>query len=97
MKHRKKIIIFPAIFAYLILIIQSFAATTQPVIRYAVIAGSNFGGDKERLKYAVSDAESISKVFSELGGLSDENIIMLKEPDPGELLSAFAKIKKAIN
>ena len=57
--------------------------TTKAVTkRFAVAVGSNYGGkDRVRLKYGVSDAESILEVFGELGGVSQEDCLLLVEPD----------------
>ncbi len=50
--------------------------------RFAMIVGSNDGGkDRTRLKYAVSDARSILEVVHKIGGVSEDDGILLVEPD----------------
>jgi len=50
--------------------------------RFGIFIGSNNGGrDRVRLRYAVSDASSVSKVFNEMGGIADEDTILLVEPN----------------
>ena len=50
--------------------------------RFAIAVGSNSGGkDRVKLKYGVSDAESILEVFEELGGVPQEDCLLLVEPD----------------
>jgi len=57
------------------------AAADGSTRRFGIFVGSNNGG-KERvtLRYAVSDAVSISKVFSEMGGIAIEDSVLLVEP-----------------
>ncbi|MCJ8311516.1 MAG: caspase family protein [Saccharospirillaceae bacterium] len=70
---------------------------TQGVKRYAVIAGSNSGGQQRiTLKYADDDAQSFSDVFTSLGGLEDQNNHLLLEPTIDELLSAIQNVNKKI-
>jgi len=82
----------------LILVGQATASTDNGVIRYAVIAGVNNGGqDRVQLKFATKDAESIYSVFTSLGGLPPENTNLLIEPDAEQLLSAIDDIKRRVS
>ncbi len=64
------------------------------VIRYAVIAGVNNGGnDRIQLRYATTDAESIASVFTSLGGVSHNNQTLLLEPNSNEILDAIESVK----
>ncbi|MDR1836692.1 MAG: caspase family protein [Treponema sp.] len=49
--------------------------------RFGIFIGSNNGGrDRIALRYAVSDARSISNVFFEMGGIASEDSVLLVEP-----------------
>ncbi len=65
--------------------------------RFAIFAGSNDGGsERVRLEYAETDALSMYEVLSEIGGLSDQNTIIINDPDSNVLLNAFAEMKTII-
>ncbi|MDH5386387.1 MAG: caspase family protein, partial [Candidatus Aminicenantes bacterium] len=50
--------------------------------RYAVVIGANDGGkNRVKLRYAVSDAESFLSVLEELGGVLEEDSLLLQDPD----------------
>jgi hypothetical protein len=50
--------------------------------RYALVIGANDGGkDRVKLRYAVSDAESFLSVLEELGGVLEEDSLLLQDPD----------------
>jgi len=54
--------------------------------RFGIFIGSNNGGkDRVTLRYAVSDARSISNVFSQMGGISSEDSVFLVEPNIREI------------
>lgn len=70
--------------------------------RFGVFVGANNGGPKRTiLRYAVSDARSIAKVFKEMGGVDNNNMLLLIEPDKKRLIKAISdthnKIKKINN
>jgi hypothetical protein len=61
-----------------------------PLQRFALVVGANKGGgDRRTLKYAVTDAERFERVMVDLGGVSPENAIVLKEPHVRDVLAAF--------
>jgi Caspase domain len=65
-------------------------AAAGPLSRYTLVVGANNGGaDRPRLQYAVSDAERFARVMVELGGVAQENEILLREPTVGELLDSL--------
>ncbi len=50
--------------------------------RYAVIMGVNDGGkDRVKLRYAIADAKAMSQVLQDLGGVMEEDSLLLLEPD----------------
>ena len=50
--------------------------------RFAVVIGANDGGkDRVKLRYAVSDAKSFLSVLEELGGVLEEDSLLLQDPD----------------
>ena len=49
--------------------------------RFGIFIGSNHGGrDRVTLRYAVSDARALSRIFGSMGGITDEDNILLIEP-----------------
>jgi hypothetical protein len=65
--------------------------------RFAIAVGSNCGGkDRVKLKYGVSDAESILKVFEELGGVAREDSLLLVEPDIKTFYTEIGKFQVKI-
>lgn len=67
------------------------------VRRFALIIGSNDGG-RERLplRYALTDAESVVRVFSELGGVAPEDRIFLRNPDIATVRASFGGLSRMI-
>ena len=58
-----------------------FGAADGSTRRFGIFIGSNNGGrERVTLRYAVSDAVSVSKVFSEMGGIAVEDSVLLVEP-----------------
>lgn len=65
--------------------------------RYAIVVGANDGGPgRIRLKYAISDAGQFMGVLTNLGGVPEENSILLYDPDMRNFASAFRKIRKMV-
>ncbi|MDA3899584.1 MAG: caspase family protein [Spirochaetes bacterium] len=74
---------------------QMFASTTK---RYAFIIGANNGGnDRVLLKYAVSDAASFRSVMTSIGGINDEDVFVLYNPDPRNYYSSLGRLVQKIN
>ncbi len=63
--------------------------------RFALLVGANDGGsERERLRYAETDAELFSKALGELGGVSSRDRLLLSDPDPATLERAFVELAK---
>lgn len=62
------------------------AALLQPALaaerRYAVVVGANLGGaDQEPLRFAERDAQRAAAVLEDLGGVHQEDMVLLLAPD----------------
>lgn len=69
-----------------------------PVERFALYVASNDGGEKrENLKYASSDARKLAKTMSEIGGISEDNSLILTDPSRKDIDNAFMAVKAAID
>lgn len=67
----------------LLLLCATALAATQ---RFALVAGANDGGpDRPVLRYAVSDAEEMAGVLTELGGVAPEDALVLVQPERSDL------------
>jgi hypothetical protein len=63
-----------------------YGAVENSTKRFGLFIGSNNGGrDRTALRYAVSDARTVSGVFSEMGGIGAEDSILLVEPTIREI------------
>lgn len=70
---------------------QATAAPAQVVERYAVLAGASEGGPgRTKLRYALKDARTVSRVLDELGGVPLSQQIRLEEPNKRALLDAIS-------
>ncbi|HZH03161.1 MAG TPA: caspase family protein, partial [Myxococcaceae bacterium] len=61
----------------------SLAATPAPQTRrFALIAGANEGGaGRIALRYAASDARAVARVFETLGGVAEQDRLLLLQPN----------------
>jgi len=67
------------------------------VKRYVVAVGANSGGKaRARLKYAVSDAQALARVFEELGGVAPEDILLLLDPDVRTFYTEMGRLEERI-
>jgi hypothetical protein len=74
---------------------SSNQATTK---RFAMVVGANNGGpDRVQLKYAVSDAKSLLKVLKDMGGVTQDDCILLADPDRKTLFLEMKKLGEKIN
>jgi hypothetical protein len=65
--------------------------------RFALAVGANNGGkDRVHLQYAVSDAEAILKVFQDLGGVEEDDFLLLEEPDVRTFYTEMGKLQSRI-
>lgn len=66
-------------------------AEQLPVERYALyIASNNGGAGRETLRYAETDARTLSRTMAEIGGIKPENSIILASPTTRDINDAFA-------
>jgi len=76
----------------------SGSAEAKNIRRFALIAGANNGGpERVLLRYAVSDADTMMNVLKSIGGVSDNDGILLINPDRRNFISAMSKIKSEID
>lgn len=69
----------------------------QPTRRFGIFIGSNNGGrERIMLRYAVSDAKSVSRVFSVMGGIAEKDNILLVEPTVREVNRQLDNIAKIV-
>ena len=83
------VICFVCLAALLMLASKANASEGQGPIaidRYVFAVSANNGGkDRPKLRYAESDARSFANVLSQMGGVSKQNIMMVKEPKVADL------------
>lgn len=73
------------------------SAEAKTIRRFAVVVGANNGGpDRVKLKYAVSDADSMMNVLKSIGGVSDSDGLLLTDPDRRSFISAMNKVRNEI-
>lgn len=91
------------ILSLMILLASSFAFAKEGnesagVERYAIYIGSNIGGkNNQRLLYAGSDAISFQKTMSEIGGISQQNSILLLDPTKDDVDNAMQTISALVD
>ncbi len=72
-------------------------AKLDTIRRFALVIGANNGGpEREILKYAISDANSLMIVLNRLGGVMKEDGLSLFEPDRRAFESTVRKLYKNI-
>jgi hypothetical protein len=65
--------------------------------RFAMAVGANNGGkDRVLLHYAVSDAQAILTVLEELGGVEEDDILLLEEPDVHTFYTEIGRLQSKI-
>lgn len=73
----------------------TFAEENKNLKRFGIFVGANKGGaGREILQYASNDAESIRRVFVEMGGLGEGDGRLLIQPTGKELLAELAKMRE---
>jgi hypothetical protein len=66
--------------------------------RYGLFIGANNGGQgRETLRYAVSDAKAVSKVFLDMGGIETQDAILLVEPSVREINQQIDSISQQLS
>ena len=72
-------------------------AAPSPLRRFALVAGSNDGGaGRVRLRYAATDAQAMARVLRELGGVRDEDLVLLVDPNLKDFTAALARMRQVV-
>jgi Caspase domain len=88
---------FAALFLACIALPPVNAEQPLPLRRFALVAGSNDGGEgRVRLKYAESDARSFAAVIEELGGVRSEDLVLVVSPDLARFQSALFRVQQMV-
>src|SRR6056297_2920414 len=67
--------------------------SSSGIKRFCILIGANDGGPKrETLRYAVSDALSLRKVFTTMGGIEIKDCLLQVNPKKEELLEAMVQM-----
>lgn len=86
--------------AALALLASSRPATADSaprIRRFAFLAGVNDGGaGRVRLRYATSDAQAVSKVLTELGGVNPGDLVFAADTDRNQFLGALEKLRQNV-
>lgn len=73
------------------------AAAPAAAERYAVIVGHNIGAaDEQKLRFAETDAERVSEVLGEIGGVPDENQVVLRGKSADQVRRALIATNERI-
>ncbi|MDR2759469.1 MAG: caspase family protein [Spirochaetaceae bacterium] len=81
----KKILLELSLFCFCATL-MAFGDSNVVTRRFGIFVGSNNGGlDRAALRYAVSDARAVSRVFIEMGGIDAVDSVFLIEPNLKEL------------
>jgi hypothetical protein len=73
-------------------------AVSDATRRFGVFVGSNNGGrGRTTLRYAVSDARAVSRVFMEMGGINAADSVLLIEPNVRELDRHINSLKERVD
>ncbi|MCB9740126.1 MAG: caspase family protein [Deltaproteobacteria bacterium] len=69
------------------------ASATEPLRRFALVVGSNVGGeDRATLRFANSDAEAMARVLVRFGGVAKSDLMLLRDASPDDVRSALARL-----
>ena len=73
------------------------AETAPRIRRFAFLAGVNDGGaGRVRLRYATTDAQAVSKVLVELGGVNPDDLVLAADTDRAQFLGALEKMRQSV-
>ena len=65
--------------------------------RFALMAGFNDGGPtRPKLQFAVSDAQTMTRVLKTLGGVMPEDLLLVQDDSSAALLSALDRLSKMV-
>ncbi len=83
--------------AFALIVFAPHEAAAAGIKRYALIIGANDGGaDRVRLRFAESDARSVARVLSELGGVEHGDQVILMTPQKEAIEKEIHNIDKQI-
>jgi len=84
--------------AFVACLLASIATTAHAEIeRYAIIVGHNVGAaDEQKLRYAESDAARVAELMSEVGGVRDENQVVLRGKTADQIRRALIALNERI-
>jgi hypothetical protein len=79
-------------------VLLTYGETVAPgTRRFGIFVGANNGGrNRAMLRYAVSDARAVSRVFTEMGGIDAADSILLVEPNLGELSRHIGDLRRRV-
>ena len=90
-KILRSVYFFAAMFCFL----EARASTS--IERFLLVAGANDGG-KERvtLRYASRDAQTVSQVFQEMGGVAKSHVVRLENPNRKEFQASLVTLAQQL-
>jgi hypothetical protein len=89
--------VFCIIFLYFLYSDSIPALEKDTIRRFAIIIGANDGGSgRVKLQYSVTDAKSVLKVLNEMGGVMQDDSVLLIEPSRKIFFSGMDAIHKKI-
>lgn len=78
-------------------LLVSQASPDVTLRRFALVAGANNGGSSRvTLRYANSDARAVSRVFTQLGGVAEQDLFVVEDPSVKELGTAFDRLASRV-
>jgi len=95
--NKKRILLAGALYFIAATTFVFGAASEGSTRRFGIFIGSNNGGkDRAVLHYAVSDARSISKVFSQMGGIAPDDMVLLVEPSVKDITNRISVMQEQV-
>ncbi|MFW6312441.1 MAG: caspase family protein [Spirochaetota bacterium] len=89
--------IIPFVLALLVLVVGLAPAQQPPLRRYGLFIGANDGGrGRVTLRWAVSDAERVADVMTEIGGIRAQDAYLLTDPTGRDLELQFEHLRNRI-
>jgi len=85
------------LFAFSLVFVAFLYAAPQKIERFLLVAGANNGGtDRVLLRYAESDANSFANVMSQMGGVDNNNVLRVFNPNAAAMKNSFAELEKRL-
>ncbi|MBA2542111.1 MAG: caspase family protein, partial [Deltaproteobacteria bacterium] len=83
--------------AIVVAVVLAAAPAHAEIERYAVIIGHNLGAaDEQKLRYAETDATRVGELLSEIGGVRDENQVVLRSKTAEQVRRALIATNERI-